>query len=218
MVDICLKHFGWTRKDTAEIEAELLRHVFRSRPPIDPRLAAEANGTTGPVNELDYKVFDVALPDGRGTISTLHVRSFRNVTSAEEIHNDKKYQPMDPTSTSTTPILLIHGFAAGKALWYNVLTRLASLEGSSRDIYAIDLPGMACSSPFSKADKGHWLKTVKESANLANNANALESARQLRNKALDYYSNALEAWMISLQLPKVLLIGHSLGIPTVFFG
>lgn len=153
MVDICLKHFSWSRKDTAVVEADLLTHVFRSRTsqPIDSQPAIEANGAVGATEELNYKVFDVPLPDGRGSISTLHVRSTRNVTRVDKTQKDNKGQPTDVTSTSIAPILLIHGFAAGKALWYNLLTRLALLEGSSRDIYAIDLPGMACSYPFNKS-------------------------------------------------------------------
>lgn len=63
------------------------------------------------------------------------------------------------------------------------------------------------------------MKTVRGAANSANDADSGLAVRQLRRKALDYYSDALEAWMTTgnLQLPKVLLIGHSLGIPPVSF-
>jgi len=53
-----------------------------------------------------------------------------------------------------SPIVLIHGFAAGMGLWFQLLPYLA-LTG--RDVYALDLPGVGSSSDIDQ-DTLHSLR------------------------------------------------------------
>ncbi|XP_063225915.1 (Lyso)-N-acylphosphatidylethanolamine lipase isoform X2 [Bacillus rossius redtenbacheri] len=85
------------------------------------------------------------------------------------------------TDSKKTPILLLHGFASGVALWCLNLDALAA----HRPVYAIDILGFGRSSRPSFSN------------------DALEAETQL--------VQSVDEWRREMNLDKVILLGHSMG-------
>lgn len=88
-------------------------------------------------HKLDTEFYDTKLPDGR-TIHTYRMSS-RTSPARESISKEAHSKP---------PIVLVHGFAAGMGMWFQLLPYLAS---TGRDVYALDLPGVGFSSQIDRA-------------------------------------------------------------------
>jgi pimeloyl-ACP methyl ester carboxylesterase len=99
------------------------------------------------------------------------------------IHTLKLEQPTPPSTTSP-PIVVIHGFASALATFVNVLRALHTRQHSS-DVYAIDLPGFGRSSKPRFAD--HNQKTE------------------------DLLVDSIERWRRQLGIESMILCAHSFG-------
>lgn len=85
------------------------------------------------------------------------------------------------TESTNVPLVMLHGFAAGIAFWVMNLEELSA----DRPLYAIDLLGFARSSrpTFSK------------------DAQKIE----------EQYVESIERWRKAMNIPKMILLGHSFG-------
>lgn len=85
------------------------------------------------------------------------------------------------TESDNVPIVMLHGFAAGIAFWLMNLEEISA----DRPLYAIDLLGFGRSSrpPFS------------------NDAGTIEQQ----------FIDSIEKWRESMNIPKMILLGHSFG-------
>jgi pimeloyl-ACP methyl ester carboxylesterase len=112
-----------------------MRPFKNTRPSVSPlrQLLVSGLSTDAHGHKPDTEIYTVKLPDGRS------IHTFRLSTaftgSKEAIGSEKQHVK--------SPIVLIHGFAAGLGLWFQLLPYLA-LTG--RDVYALDLPGVGSSS------------------------------------------------------------------------
>lgn len=85
------------------------------------------------------------------------------------------------TESENTPIVMLHGFGAGIAFWLMNLEEISE----NRPLYAIDLLGFARSSrPTFSTD-----------------AQEIESQ----------FVESIERWRELMQIPKMILLGHSFG-------
>ena len=118
--------------------------------------------------------------------------------------NDKNVQLQNPT---TLPLVMLHGFASGIALWAMNLDQLSQ----HRHVFAIDLPGFARSSRMNNIDKIISLRTkATEKKCCRNNERLLVEARSLE----DYMVDCIEHWRQSIGTPldgRFILLGHSFG-------
>lgn len=118
-------------------------------------------------------------------VETPYSSNLVNIGKVPTINSEKDLKILTvalQTSSSDTPIVLIHGLASGSALWALNLDDLASF---GRPLYAIDLPGFGQSSrPKFSSD-------------------AMTAETQ--------FVDSIEAWRQEMKLEKFFLIGHSLG-------
>ena len=108
------------------------------------------------------------------------------------------------------PLILLHGFAAGKSTWAPTLKQLASSSKGRRDIYAIDLPGVGCSCTFLRTHEKEWTTILAGDGSIMTRDH-VEHAQKLSAKALKYYTESLHAWTKVMNLDRVIILGHSLG-------
>lgn len=85
------------------------------------------------------------------------------------------------TRSQNTPIVMLHGFAAGIAFWVMNLEELSA----KRPLYAIDLLG------FGKSSRSKFSK----------------DAQRIEEQFVD----SIEKWREIMQIPKMILLGHSFG-------
>lgn len=100
-----------------------------------------------------------------------------------------------PSSPSPSPAVLLHGYGAGLAFFFLNLPPLAKwVEKRGSSVYALDWLGMGRSArvPFQINAKRDDVKS---------------RVRQ----AESFFIDSLEEWRIKMDLPKMTLIGHSLG-------
>jgi pimeloyl-ACP methyl ester carboxylesterase len=81
-----------------------------------------------------------------------------------------------------TPLVMLHGFAAGIGLWTHNIKEFAQ----HHTVYAIDLPG------FGRSSRTPFTGTTAQEAE-------------------DYFVEALESWRKEMGLEKFVLLGHSFG-------
>lgn len=177
---------GWTSSDLSRAEADLLDSVL----PL----------------EGSYTVFNVALPamshPQQRFLSTLRI----SPPESPQVEVDQGYHSIDAASQPAAPerlppILLLHGFAAGKAMWFRLLPYLRGVS-ASRDVYAIDLPGMGANA-FTHEER-RWLQKGLRSC---------ATREERADYAARYYVEAIEGWRIAMKMERVLLVGHSFGAP-----
>ncbi|KAI9164214.1 hypothetical protein H9P43_008031 [Blastocladiella emersonii ATCC 22665] len=104
---------------------------------------------------------------------------------------------------NAAPVVLLHGYGAGLAMWYRNLPALASaLVPRGYTLYALDWLGMARSGrvPLPKAVAGEP----------AASPNALAPPPSVA-AAEDYFVNSLERWRAHVGIEKMVLVGHSMG-------
>lgn len=190
------QHYRWTHEHTARAEALLLKELF----PGDELAYAEDKGSSA------YEVFNVALQDGsQSHISTLRIPA-RHARC--ESTDEKSAQP---------PLLLLHGFGTGKAIWAPILTHLATLsKEQNRVVYAIDLPGMGCSSEFASVHKRD-LRDVRAGNDERIGKSHPDYAERLSRMAVRYYVDAIHAWTVKMGLDRMVVMGHSFGEPLQYF-
>lgn len=85
------------------------------------------------------------------------------------------------TESANTPLVMLHGFAAGIAFWVMNLEDLSA----DRPLYAIDLPGFARSS----------------------RPNFSKDAQEIEQQFVD----SIERWRELMNIPRMVLLGHSFG-------
>lgn len=85
------------------------------------------------------------------------------------------------TESKNTPLVMVHGFAAGIAFWVMNLEELSA----DRPLYAIDLLG------FGRSSRSKFSK------------DSVEIEQQ--------YVESIEKWRELMQIPKMILLGHSFG-------
>jgi pimeloyl-ACP methyl ester carboxylesterase len=85
------------------------------------------------------------------------------------------------TESKNTPIVMVHGFAAGIAFWVMNLEELSK----DRPLYAIDLPG------FGRSARPKFSKEAEE----------IEQQ----------YVDSIERWREMMGIDKMVLLGHSFG-------
>ncbi|CAH1105241.1 unnamed protein product [Psylliodes chrysocephalus] len=95
--------------------------------------------------------------------------------------NDKVWTIALNEESKNTPIVLLHGFAAGLCFWILNFDAIAK----NRPVYAIDLLG------FGRSSRPKF------------SANSLEAEQQM--------VESLEAWRKQMKLEKFILLGHSFG-------
>ena len=182
------RHHSWTSSDTLRVEAELLDSVL----PL----------------EGSYTVLNVALPcmshPQQRLLSTLRI----SPEESAQVETDQGYRSMHAAPPPTVPehlppVLLLHGFAAGKAMWFRLLPYFRGAN-RGREIYAIDLPGMGANA-FTR-EECRWLqKGLKSCA----------TPEERAEYAARYYVDAVESWRAALKIEQVLLVGHSFGAPAL---
>ena len=154
------------REEHLEAEAQLLDFGIRWY----------ANkGTVGSNADVSWKATDVPVPpfSGRGTQDFIHTIEY---TGGLE-------QPNVP------PLVLIHGYGFGAALYYASAPALAQ-EWPGR-IFSLDEPGCGLSSrPPWPHPHGHWCPLERAEA---------------------YFVDAIETWREALGLETMVLVGHSIG-------
>ena len=84
-------------------------------------------------------------------------------------------------NSNEIPLVLVHGFASGLALWVLNLDALAA----TRPVYAIDLLG------FGQSSRPTFSSDAK--------------------KAEEQFVDSIEAWRYIMKIHKFILVGHSLG-------
>ena len=85
------------------------------------------------------------------------------------------------TESKNTPIVMVHGFAAGIAFWVMNLEEISA----NRPLYAIDLLG------FGRSSRSNFSKDAEEIEH--------------------QYVDSIERWREIMQIPKMILLGHSFG-------
>lgn len=85
------------------------------------------------------------------------------------------------TDSPNMPIVMLHGFAAGIAFWVMNLEEISA----DRPLYAIDLLG------FGRSSRPHFSKDAHE--------------------VEQQYIDSIEKWRELMQIPKMILLGHSFG-------
>lgn len=95
--------------------------------------------------------------------------------------NEKIWTIAFNTKSKNTPILLVHGFAAGSCFWLLNFDALAK----NRPVYALDLIGFGRSSRPEFEDNG------------------IEAEKQI--------VDSIEEWRKEMDLEKFILVGHSMG-------
>lgn len=194
MAPLLLKHYGWKTDDTAKAEHDLLDYLFTQQPAAPPNEQIPE----------PYEVFDVALPDG-SRISTLRLPGCSTI---EGVRPD--------IGTKKAPLLLLHGFGGGKSTWAPLLLKRSSSVLQERVVYAIDLPGMGCSSEFLPAHKKEWT-TVFDEAEKALKRSDPDYAEALSSKTLQFYVQSIHSFMCEMSLAQVVILGHSLGEEIYFY-
>ena len=178
------RHLRWTLSDTLRAETDLLDSVL----PL----------------EGSYTVFNVALPamshPQQRFLSTLRI----SPEESPQIEVDQGYRSIiagSPPAASERlpPILLLHGFAAGKAMWFRLLPYLRGAN-RGREVYAVDLPGMGANA-FTREERLWLQKGLK----------ACATPEERAEHAARYYVEAVEGWRIAMKIERVLLVGHSFG-------
>lgn len=188
MVSLPFQYYRWTREHTARAEASLLKQLFQD----DQIPHIEDKGSSV------YELLNVALQDG-SHISTLRVPARH--ASCES--TDEKSAP--------PPLLLLHGFGTGKAIWAPILKQLATLSKEQNGVvYAVDLPGMGCSSEFGSVHKRD-LRDVRAANGELIKKSHPEYAERLRRKAVRYYVDAIHAWTVEMSIDRMVVMGHSFG-------
>lgn len=95
--------------------------------------------------------------------------------------NDEIWTLSANRDSKSTPLVLVHGFAAGLAFWLQNLDALAE----KRPVYAIDLLG------FGKSSRSHF----------SHDPETIEMQ----------FCESIERWRQVMQIPKMILLGHSFG-------
>lgn len=95
--------------------------------------------------------------------------------------NDEIWTLSANTDSKNVPLVLVHGFAAGLAFWLQNLDALAI----DRPVYAIDLLGFGKSS---RSEFSHDPQMIEVQ-----------------------YCESIERWRKIMQIPKMILLGHSFG-------
>ena len=155
--------------DTAQAEDRLFSYFFRDMQGHDKDKSGGA-----------YQIFNVNLPDG-SYISTFLIRA------------EESAEGQDSAYVKGPPLLLLHGFGAGKSTWAPILKRLASSLKGKRDIYGIDLPGVGCSSSFLNTHEKEWTTIFAENGSIMTRDH-IEYAQRLSSNALRYYTESIHAW------------------------
>lgn len=96
-------------------------------------------------------------------------------------NNDKIWTLSMNTESPNTPIVLLHGYVSALAFWMLNFDELSK----NHPVYAIDLLGFGKSSRPNFADDPHEIE--------------------------EQYVRFLERWRESMNIPKMILLGHSLG-------
>lgn len=95
--------------------------------------------------------------------------------------NDEVWTLTMNTDSENTPIVMLHGFGAGIAFWLMNLEEI----GAKRPLYAVDLLG------FGRSSRPHFSK----------------DATEIENQFVEF----VECWREKMQIPKMILLGHSFG-------
>jgi pimeloyl-ACP methyl ester carboxylesterase len=93
--------------------------------------------------------------------------------------NDQIWTLAANVESDNIPLVLMHGFAAGLGFWLRNIDELAQ----NRPVYAIDLLG------FGKSSRSEF----------AQDANEIEAQ----------FCDSVERWREAMQIPKMILLGHS---------
>jgi cardiolipin-specific phospholipase len=124
-----------------------------------------------------FDVIDVPIP-GERSVHTLH-------RAAPPPGQDAL------TSANRPPLVLLHGFGSGAAMFYGALPALS--EAYPGDVYAVDMLGCGLSSrPRGDEDPACAPDAQPESVE-------------------QFWADALEAWRVQLGLTKIVVCGHSMG-------
>lgn len=95
--------------------------------------------------------------------------------------NDEIWTLSANRDNKNTPLVLVHGFAAGLAFWLQNLDAFAE----KRPVYALDLLG------FGKSSRPHFSRDPE----------TIEMQ----------FCESIERWRQVMQIPKMILLGHSFG-------
>ena len=121
--------------------------------------------------------------------------SFVHLSNPAHYINMLSILPSAPQSTSTPPVVLLHGYGAGLGFFFRNLTALARwTERRHAPVYALDWLGMGRSArpPFRvKARRTDISGRVAE--------------------AESFFVDSLEEWRVAQGVERMTLVGHSLG-------
>ena len=161
----------WMGSSSAQLQAAEARVLSRVRTPFTQRLVDIDHGLH--INTIHFARRQSSLQDP----------SSGPVSSSSDASSSPSSSSALPPCSSSPPLVLLHGFGAGLALWYGNVDYLAS---QVEDLYAIDMLGCGRSSrpPF----------TAKTTA-----------------EAEAFFVDSLEQWRAANGIDAMVLAGHSLG-------
>jgi len=154
---------------------------------------------------IDYESFDVMIPvptvtkaeDKKESGNSSSPSTPRTTAASSSPSKEKPEQPMEPIRTlllratgsgpKQQPVVILHGYACGIAIFYKFLPLLQKRVGENRDIYCFDLLGMGASG--------------RPDFNLDDPVETEE-----------YFTKSVHSWVeaVGMSTPMVLL-GHSFG-------
>lgn len=202
------------------------RNLFRWRP-TSPEELDQAESTILSYLKCPYKTYYVDIGKGwdleNVLIWTMEVPPKASMTGAAELSDTAESEPSSasqqlpqiianppaksfdeqfvPAHLQGLPLVMVHGFAAGVALWSLNMDEL-SLKGK-RHVFAFDLLG------FAKSSRPKW--TFPK---FGSNMTALQQRKAEAETMEEYMVDSIEKWRRAIGGPlseKFILLGHSFG-------